>query len=55
MPASLLLVVRYFIAAGILLVVFWRRRPLKSVLRPGVWQRFIVMAALDASQALAYF
>jgi DME family drug/metabolite transporter len=55
MPASLLLVVRYFIAAGILLVVFWRRRPLKGVLRPGVWQRFIVMAALDASQALAYF
>jgi DME family drug/metabolite transporter len=55
MPASLLLVVRYFIAAGILLVVFWRRRPLRGVLRPGVWQRFIVMAALDASQALAYF
>jgi drug/metabolite transporter (DMT)-like permease len=55
MPASLLLVVRYFIAAGILLVVFWRRRPLRGVLRPGVWQRFIVMAALDASQAFAYF
>jgi drug/metabolite transporter (DMT)-like permease len=55
MPASMLLVVRYFIAAAILLVVFWRRRPLKGVLRPGVWQRFIVMAALDASQALAYF
>ena len=28
MPASLLLVVRYFIAAGVLLLVFWRRRPL---------------------------
>jgi len=55
MPASLLLVVRYFIAAGILLIVFWRRRPLKGVLRPGVWQRFVVLAALDASQALAYF
>jgi DME family drug/metabolite transporter len=55
MPASVLLVVRYFIAAGILLVVFWRRRPLRGVLRPGVWQRFIIMAVLDASQALAYF
>jgi DME family drug/metabolite transporter len=55
MPASVLLVVRYFVAAGILLAVFWRRRPLRGVLRPGVWQRFLVMAALDASQALAYF
>ena len=55
MPASLLLVVRYFIAAGILLLVFWRRRPLKGVLRPGVWRRFVLMAALDASQAFAYF
>jgi drug/metabolite transporter (DMT)-like permease len=55
MPASLLLVVRYFIAAAILLVLFWRRRPLRGVLRPGVWQRFILLAALDASQAFAYF
>ena len=54
MPASLLLVVRYFIAGGILLLVFWRRRPLRGVLQPGVWRRFIIMAALDASQAFAY-
>jgi drug/metabolite transporter (DMT)-like permease len=54
MPASLLLVIRYFIAAGILLLVFWRRRPLSGVLRPGVRRRFLVMAALDASQAFAY-
>jgi drug/metabolite transporter (DMT)-like permease len=55
MPASLLLVVRYAIAAVILFLVFRRRRPLAGVLRRGVWQRFILMAALDASQAMAYF
>jgi DME family drug/metabolite transporter len=54
-PTSLVLVVRYFIAAGILLAVFWRRRPLAGVLRPVVWRRFLLMAAIDASQALAYF
>jgi drug/metabolite transporter (DMT)-like permease len=54
-PASLVLVVRYFIAAGILLAVFWRRRPLAGVLRPVVWRRFVIMAAIDASQAFAYF
>jgi drug/metabolite transporter (DMT)-like permease len=56
LPTSILLVLRYFIAAGVLLLVFWRRRPLtRALLRPGVWQRFLVMAALDASQAFAYF
>lgn len=56
LPTAILLVLRYFIAAGVLLLVFWRRRPLtKALLRPGVWQRFLVMAALDASQAFAYF
>jgi drug/metabolite transporter (DMT)-like permease len=54
MPASLLLVIRYFIAAGVLLLVFWSRRPLSGLRRPGVWRRFILMAALDASQAFAY-
>jgi drug/metabolite transporter (DMT)-like permease len=54
-PVSLLLVLRYAIAAGILLIVFWRRRPLAGVMRPGVRRRFILMAVLDASQALAFF
>ena len=54
-PVSLLLVLRYAIAAGILLIVFWRRRPLAGVMRPGVRRRFVLMAVLDASQALAYF
>lgn len=54
-PTSLVLVVRYLIAAGILLTVFWRRRPLAGVLRPAVWRRFVIMAAIDASQAFAYF
>lgn len=54
-PVSLLLVLRYAIAAGVLLIVFWRRRPLAGVLRPGVRRRFVLMAVLDASQALAYF
>ena len=35
--------------------MFWRRRPLAGVLRPVVWRRFLLMAAIDASQALAYF
>ena len=56
LPTSILLVLRYFIAAGVLLLVFWGRRPLtRTLLRPGVWQRFLFMAALDASQAFAYF
>jgi drug/metabolite transporter (DMT)-like permease len=56
LPTSILLVLRYFMAAGVLLLVFWRRRPLtRALVRPGVWQRFIFMAALDASQAFAYF
>ena len=56
LTASVLLVLRYFLAAGVLLLVFWRRRPLtRALLRPGVWQRFLLMAALDASQAFAYF
>lgn len=54
-PTSLILVVRYAIAAVTLLLVFWRRRPLAGLLRPGVRQRFILLAALDASQAFAYF
>ncbi len=54
-PTSVALVVRYAIAAAILLALFWRRRPLAGVLRPGVWQRFLLMAVLDASQAFAYF
>lgn len=54
-PTSLALVVRYAIASCILLLVFWRRRPLAGVLRRGVWRRFVLLAALDASQALAYF
>lgn len=54
-PMSLVLVVRYAIAAGILLLVFWRRRPLAGMLHRGVWWRFVVLAALDASQAFAYF
>jgi len=54
-PVSILLVLRYAIAAGVLLIVFWRRRPRAGVLRPGVRRRFLLMAVLDASQALAYF
>jgi drug/metabolite transporter (DMT)-like permease len=55
LPTSLVLVIRYGIAAGILLLVFWRRRPLRGALRPGVWPRFLLLSAIDASQAFAYF
>jgi DME family drug/metabolite transporter len=54
-PSSVLLVIRYAIAAVVLLLVFARRRPIAGVLRPGVWQRFLLMALLDSVQVLAYF
>ena len=37
------------------MLVFARRRPLRGVLRPGRWQRLLLMGALDAFTMIAYF
>jgi DME family drug/metabolite transporter len=52
---SVLLVLRYALAAAVLLLVFAHRRPLAGVLRPGVWQRFVLMALFDSAQVFLYF
>ena len=54
-PESILLVVRFALAATVLMLVFARRRPLRGVLRPGRWQRLLLMGALDAFTMIAYF
>jgi len=54
-PQSVLLVIRFALAATVLLVVFARRRPLRGVLRAGRWQRLLLMGALDAFTMIAYF
>jgi DME family drug/metabolite transporter len=54
-PESVLLVVRFALAAAVLLLVFARRQPLAGVFKPGIWQRFLVMGALDAFTVIAYF
>ena len=54
-PESILLVVRFALAATVLMLVFARRRPLRGVLQPGRWQRLLLMGALDAFTMIAYF
>lgn len=54
-PQSVLLVIRFALAAVVLLLVFARRHPLSGVFRRGVWQRFLLMGALDAFAMIAYF
>ncbi len=54
-PASVLMVIRFVLAAVVLLVVFARRQPLAGVFKPGVWPRLLVMGALDAFSVIAYF
>jgi DME family drug/metabolite transporter len=54
-PESVLLVIRFALAAVVLLLVFARRHPLSGVFKGGVWQRFLLMGALDAFTMIAYF
>ena len=54
-PQSVLLVIRFVLAAAVLLLVFARRQPLAGVFKRGVWQRFLLMGALDAFTMIAYF
>jgi len=54
-PQSVLLVIRFSLATVVLLAVFTRRRPLRGILRPGRWQRLLLMGALDALAMIGYF
>jgi len=54
-PESVLLAVRFLLAAAVLLVVFARRRPLAGVFARGIWWRLLLMGAFDAFTLLAYF
>ena len=47
--------IRFTLAAVVLLLVFSRRQPLSGVFRRGAWQRFLLMGALDAFTMIAYF
>ncbi len=54
-PGSVLLVLRFGIAAIVLLAVFARRRPLKGVFRRDMWLKLLLMGLLDGGSLLAYF
>jgi drug/metabolite transporter (DMT)-like permease len=54
-PSSVLLVLRFVIAAAVLGVVFARRRPFRVLLRRDLWPRLLLMGPLEAGSLLAYF
>jgi drug/metabolite transporter (DMT)-like permease len=54
-PASLLLVLRFAIAALLLGAVFARKRRLAGLFILGMWPRLLVMGVLDAGAVLLYF
>jgi drug/metabolite transporter (DMT)-like permease len=54
-PSSLLLVLRYAIAAVLLGAVFARKRRIAALLVPGTWLRLLLMGAFDAGAILLYF
>jgi len=54
-PASVLLVLRFAIAALAIAAVFGRRRRLTGLLDRTLWPRLLVMGALDAAALLLYF
>ncbi|MGZ4200163.1 MAG: DMT family transporter [Thermoleophilia bacterium] len=54
-PGSVLLVLRFGIAAVVLGLVFARRRPLEGIFRAGLWPKLLLMGALDSGALLAYF
>jgi DME family drug/metabolite transporter len=54
-PASLLLVLRFAVAALLLGAVFARKRRLAGLLAPAMWPRLLAMGVLDAGALLLYF
>jgi DME family drug/metabolite transporter len=54
-PASLLLVLRFAVAALLLGAFFARKRRLAGLLAPAMWPRLLAMGVLDAGALLLYF
>ena len=54
-PASMLLVLRFILAAVVLTLVFARRRPFRVFLRRDLWPKLLLMGPLDAGSLLCYF
>ncbi len=54
-PGSVLLAMRFGIAAAALGILFARRRPLRGILRSGLWPKLLLMSAFDSAALLAYF
>ncbi len=54
-PGSVLLFLRYAIAAVLLGLVFGVRRPLQALRRRDLWPRLLPMGLLDGGSLLAYF
>ena len=53
-PASLLLTLRFAVAALLLGAVFARKRRVAGLFVPGVWPRLLAMGVLDAGAVLLY-
>lgn len=54
-PGSVLLVLRFVIAATVLFALFARRRPFKGVFRRDMWVKLLLMGLLDGGSLLCYF
>ena len=54
-PGSVLLALRFAVAALVLAAVFARRRPLAGVLSHDLWPSLLLMGLLDSGTLLAYF
>jgi len=54
-PESVLLAIRFLLAAAVLLLIFARRHPLAGVFARGVRWRLLLMGALDACTVITYF
>ena len=54
-PGSVLLFMRFRIAAAALGVLFARRWPLRGIVRGGLWPKLLLMSAFDSGALLAYF
>lgn len=54
-PSTVLLVLRLIVAAAALTLVFWRRKPLRALLRRDLWPRLLLIGPLDGGSLLCYF
>ena len=54
-PGSVLLVMRFAIAAAVLFALFAHRQPLRGAFRRDMWLKLLLMGLLDGGTMLAYF